>query len=353
MKTRVILTVVAGALLASGVASAEPIVLKPGKHVLPMSGLELDLPRDGRKGFAWSASASWALSNEGRSFDGRDVLDAKVGDKLVGGTWIHVGHFDAGGCDKVVMQAELGNAWASPHEMHGATWSVRGGIFKFDKELGEVPTAVLCAERPNRKALLVYQFFIEDPSMTMAAMLDALGRSKLLANLTASWKADKSGAVATRTRPEVRDRGTVPAVRSVKLEVTSLTISLPDDGSIWLAPAPGEEDVVDWIERMAPSTPEIEVEVLRAPAQSCAEVFDQITADKRSDTPPRNLPKGWEAGPTLVIDGKLERTMCHLAGKDAIVVGAFVTPDKGPKAQDMKPIGPLLDAIAAGAAALR
>ena len=79
-----------------GVAtSGDPIAVRSGAMVLPVSGLALDLPVDPRADFAWSLSSSYALSDNGTSFDGRDVIDEKVKDELVAGTWVQVGYFDA------------------------------------------------------------------------------------------------------------------------------------------------------------------------------------------------------------------------------------------------------------------
>ena len=52
-----------------------------------------------------------------------------------------------------------------------------------------------------------------------------------------------------------------------------------------------------------------------------------------------------------VIDGKLERTMCRQVGDAALLVGVFVTPGDTKRASDMKPIRPLLDALAKAAEA--
>ena len=84
-------------LLASPLA-ADPLPVRSGKVVLPITGLAVDLPKDARKTATWALSGSWSLSNGGASFDGRDVIDQKVGDKLVAGNWVHVGYFDAGEC---------------------------------------------------------------------------------------------------------------------------------------------------------------------------------------------------------------------------------------------------------------
>jgi len=348
------LSLVASALGAARLAHADPVIVKPGKHVLPMSGLQIELPKDKRKGFKWSLSSSFALSNEGKSFDGRDVIDAKLEDKLVSGTWVHVGYFDAGGCDKVVSEAQLEGAWTAEQTLFGAKWALRGGSFEFDDAaLGKVPAVVMCSEKPDRKALLLYHFFLDQPKDTPKdALLAALGKVELLGSVLESWQADRSAAVAPRTRVEVRDRGTVKPVREVKLTRSGLVMQLPDDGFVWLVREPDEEDVVDWFERMAPALPALEVELARVPDETCESVFASITTEKRAGAAAKGLPEGWRAGPTLVVNGQSERTACRVIGGAALIVGVFVTPEpKG--ALDAKPLAPLFDAIKAAAEATK
>ena len=100
-----VLALAAVAFTVRTVRSGEPIAVKSGAVVLPITGLSIELPADPRADFTWSLSSSYALANDGTSFDGRDVIDEKINDKLVAGTWAQVGYFSAGGCQATVNAA--------------------------------------------------------------------------------------------------------------------------------------------------------------------------------------------------------------------------------------------------------
>jgi hypothetical protein len=339
--------------LIGAAVSGDPIVVKPGPVVLPMSGLSFDLPVDRRDGFAWSLSSSYALSDNGRSFDGRDVIDEKIKDQLVAGTWVQVGYFNVGDCKAVVGQTVLTDAWNEDRDLYGLRWCLRGGTFDLGPEIGKVPTIVMCAHREGRKDLLIHRFFIDLPRESAREnMLAALAKTTVIENVALAWKQDAWAPVKPRQRPEVRNRGTIEPVRTVQLVKSGLTLSLPEDGCVWLLREPQEDDSVDWLELMAPALNEVTIEVVRVPAKSCQEVFDGITTEKRYDAPPANVPEGWSAGPTLVVDGQLERVVCRCAGGHAVLVGLFNLPDQGRGAGDFAALAPMLAAIAKAADAL-
>lgn len=348
-----VLALAAAALTVMTVMSGEPIAVKSGPVVLPITGLSIELPADPRADFTWSLSSSYALANDGTSFDGRDVIDEKINDKLVAGTWAQVGYFSAGGCQATVNAAELADAWSEDRDLFGLRWCLRGGTFEFTGELGKVPAVVMCAHREGRKDLLVYRFFIDLPLGTAReTLVAALAKTPVVERVALAWQRDAWGAVEPRRRPEVRDRGDVAPVRTVKLAKTGLTLTLPDDGYVWLVRTPREEDAVDWLEIMAPAMNEASIEVMRIPGMTCQEVFDGITTEKRYDVPPSNVPAGWTAGPTLVVDGALERVVGRTVGGGAIVVGLFNVPDQGRGAGDFARLAPMLEAIAKAAEAL-
>ena len=109
---------------------------------------------------------------------------------------------------------------------------------------------------------------------------------------------------------------------------------------------------MDWLVRMAPGMNEVNLEVVRVPNATCQQVFDGITTEKRYDAPPVNVPEGWTAGPTLVVNGRLERVVGRSIGGSAILVGLFSVPDQGRGAGDFAALAPMLAAIAQAADAL-
>ncbi|NLH76024.1 MAG: hypothetical protein GX465_03190 [Acidobacteria bacterium] len=355
LRIRVALVLALAAVSLTGIAlmSGEPITVKSGAVVLPITGLAIELPADTRDGFTWSLASSYALSNNGTVFDGRDVIDEKIKDKLVAGCWVQVGYFNAGDCRATVAQAELADAWSEERDLFGIHWCLRGGTFEFDGDLGKVPAVVMCAHRDGRKDLLIYRFFIDMPLGTAReTLVAALAKAPVVERAALAWQQDAWAAVKPRHRPEVRDRGDVAPVRTVKLAKSGLTLALPDDGFVWLVRAPGEEDAVDWLEIMAPAMNEANIEIMRIPGMTCQEVFDGITTEKRYDAPPSNVPTGWTAGPTLVVDGKWERVVGRSVGGSAILVGLFNVPDQGRGAGDFAKLAPMLEAIAKAAEAL-
>lgn len=330
-------------------AHADPVVVAPGRVALPMSGLALELPRDKRPGFSWVLSGSWQLDDASSGFDGRDVIDEKLGETLVAGTWVQVGYFTAGDCDAVVRSVELAEAWESAANLWGHAASLRGGIFAFEGALGNKASVMLCMKRGDRKQLIIHRFFLDQPTtMTREAMLAAVEGSKLLERVVGAWAKDRTDtSTPPLRRPEVRRRGDVEATREVKLGKAGFAFRFPDDGQVWIRNRPGADDTTDWLDLVVPAEPEVTIEVGLVTDTSCADFFGGIGLDRRPNSAPRHLPAGWLAGPTLIVDGKPELTTCKAIGDDALVIGAFIAPF----AEDFARFGALIEAIAAGAAA--
>jgi hypothetical protein len=354
MRPSLLLLILAHAVIPSvfgAAARAEPLEVAPGTVVLPMSGLEVVLPKDKRPGFTWNISGSYSLSNGGASYDGRDVVDEKVDGTLVAGNWVMTGHFDAPDCAAVLAGVDLEDAWTDERTLYRLPFSIRGGVFDFTNDLGKAPSVALCTRRADGASLLLQRFFLDRANPpTREAILASLATTKLLSGAATSWRTGRWGAVAPRRRPEVRDRGDVAAVRTVTLAKSGLTLAIPDDGYVWLVRASSENEPVDWLDRIAPALNEITVEVARLAGVQCAAVFAGMTATKGRPPGAKGLPAGWLAGPTLDVNGALERSACRDVGDSALVVGLFTTPDKGRGAGDFGPLAPLLGALSTAAA---
>jgi hypothetical protein len=338
--------------LSATLSYADPVVVKPGDVVLPLSGLRIHLPEDPRKGFEWKLAGSYGLEDSG-IYDGRDVVDELVKGKLVAGTWILVGYFTAGDPRKVLAGIDLTDAWEGETNLAGLAWAVRGGTFRFDSDLGKVPCICICGRREGgHKDLLIHHYFISDRAIGRDAMLAALPGLVVVNSAVRSWLADRSAPVLPLLRPEVRRRGPAPKM-PLHLAKSGLNLTLPNDGYVWISRKPAADDSTDWLDRMAPALPEVELELVRVPGQQCAEILKSITTKRSNEPGPRNLPRNWVAGPTLVVDGHLERTAGLQSGPDALVVGVFVTPEASPQATDFTTLGPILDAIASAATKAR
>lgn len=336
--------------MASPPAHADSIKIDPGKVVLPLSGLEIELPKDARKDFTWNLAASYSVANG--SYDGRDVIDEYIGDKIEAGTWVMLGYFTAGDCKKVLASQDLTDTWDAEVEIAGRKWAARGGTYKFDSDLGKVPSVSICGHREGHKDLLLQRFYVADRTIGRKAILDGLPKVTVIDQAVRAWLADRWAPVVPLRQTEVRRRGEA-AKSPIHLAKSGLDLTLPDDGYVWFHRKPSAGEGTDWLDRMAPALPELELELIRVPGSTCSSVLNGITTPRSSLPGPRNLPRDWVAGPTLLVDGNSERTACRQVGSDVVVVGAFATPTDGPAATDFSSLGPLFDAIAAAAGALQ
>jgi hypothetical protein len=325
-----------------------PLEVKSGKVELPLSGLLVDLPAQG-KGHTYKVSASFSLDT---GFDARDVIDEAKDGTLVGGTWVLVGYFTAGSCKDVVAKPLLDAPWEGELTLHDLVFTVRGGIFEFEGALGKVPAAVLCTERPNlepgtRKALLLYHYFIGTELTTSHEDLLALLKKRPTVERTVkSWALDTLARGRPLEATYVRMRGDKPLPTHLELPRARLTMTAPSDGTLWLTRA-GADDSVDWLDRMVPALPEMNIEVVHS-TESCARTLEMVTGPRMKGVPAtRNLPKGWQVGPILDLEGDPEYTTCRDFKKGAILVGFLLDKHYKKDLGDMRPLHALLDSLTA------
>lgn len=327
--------------------ASQPLELKSGKVELTLSGLKVDLPAQD-KGHTYKISSSFSLE---QGFDARDVIDEAVDGKLVAGTWVLVGFFTAGDCNAVVGAAVLESPWEAELSLHDLAFTVRGGVFAFDGELGKVPATVLCAERPKlepgtRKALLLYHFFIgTDLATPREELLAKLQKRPAVERAVKSWKLDTVSKGRPLEASNVRVRGD-KRPGPLTLELARLTLRPPDDGTYWTTRSSPDEGV-DWLDRMVPALPEVSIEVVNSP-ESCAATLAMVTGKQMKGAPPaRHLPSGWSAGPILDIDGDPEYTVCRDFKGGALLVGYFLEKSFKQDLGDLRPIHSILDALTA------
>ncbi|HVV84226.1 MAG TPA: hypothetical protein VHE35_14235 [Kofleriaceae bacterium] len=322
-----------------------PVPMRAGKVVLPITGLAIELPKDARKTATWMLSGSWSLGDDGTSFDGRDVIDQKLGDKLVAGNWIHIGYFNAGACEKVVQELDVPDRWTSEADLWGLHFQVAGGTWDFESELGKAPAVALCTATADGQSLLLYHFFLEDRPPTGTAGVDVLAKDRLLERVARAWKAGQSGVAWPTHRPEIRQRGSTPAARRVTLSASKLDVALPDDGFVWLVRTGA--DGTDFLDRMAPSLPDVTLEVARMVGSTCDTLVPAIAeANGTYDEPaPTGVPLGWRAYPTLQIDTHHERLICRDVNGAALIVGLLGSPSLAPASRDFAPFAPVLSAL--------
>jgi hypothetical protein len=344
MRSSQLALVLAVSSLLGAAAHADPVTVKSGKVVLPLTGLKVDLPKDPRKGAAWNLAGSWSLTDGGKSFDARDVVDLKIGDKLVAGNWIHIGYFNAGDCAAVVQELDVPERWTSAKDLWGLHFQIAGGMFDFQNALGKAPAIAMCASVDGGQSLLLYHFFLEAKPPVGAAAANVIGKDKLLQAVTKAWKAQLTGPAEPTHHPEITRRGDLEAVRTVTLTQSKLEIALPDDGFVWLARTTGDGDFLD---RMAPAAPDLSVEIAKVPNATCDQVMASLTADGKgkAEPPPANVPVGWAAYSSLQLDKAVERVICRASGSAALVIGLLGTPSTAPEARDFGPLAPIVGAI--------
>jgi hypothetical protein len=334
----------AGLGLLCSAAHADPIIVKNGKTLMPASGLAVDLPA--QAGIEYHVSSSWALDDKG-SFDSRDIIDEldTATNELAAGNWIVTGYFDAGGCDETLSQEKLGNAWTTEADMWGQHWKMKGGIYTFEgSTLGRKAAAVLCTTLPgSERTLMLYHFLLNKPeTLSQADTIAGTKSSRVLQQAWAAYRDGKMASVAPLKRPEVRNRGKINAARPVTLAKAKMQIDLPDDGYVWLANTDDNGDVLD---RMAPSMPDLTIEVLVVPGKTCADGFALFPSDGRIDTKATGLPAGWSTDRGLKVDDAEELAACHVLTQGVLLAGIIQA--KGGSA-DVSSLAPVLTALAKG-----
>lgn len=330
-----------GALIAAS-ALADPLETTGGQVVLPITGLAVELPALA-EGSVYHLSGSWSIEQEG-SYNGRDVLDELSNDELTAGTWISLGYFDAGEGTALVGSVAMTDDWTAEADLWGGHWSIHGGTYDLG-DWGPTPAVVMATSLGRGMSILMHHYFIGLPAPQ--AQADLMAKLADRAVPAAVWSAASQRRwqpVLPTHRDDVSNRGDIGPARSVSLPRTGITVAVPDDGTVWIVRNDAEASA-DFLDRMAPSLPDVSLEVAYAPDLDAATVFSSLELEKR-DVPPRNLPSGWVAGPQLVLDdGMLELTAAYETLSGVVIVGIFQAEGD----TDAAYLWPVLQAIAQGA----
>lgn len=332
------------ALAGSVSVSAEPVKTPKGRVQLQITGLAVDLePVPGR---TYHVSGSWSSSDDGETFNGKDIID-EIGDvsgSVEAGTWVLVGYFDAGDCDAVIGGESLDSAWEQNATIAGEAWKVRGGVFTFDGSLGRRPATLMCRTNAAGQSILLYRFLTNAPETTSQAdmMKDAAAASSIAA-ASRAFSAGRVEDTQPMHRADVVQHGGTPAARQVTLGITGLSFKLPDDGYFWVANE-DEENGVDTMTRLAPALPAVDLEILFAADSNCETIEDALTnSGATTDLRPLNLSSEWQPLSTLELDsGEAEYMLCHARNDGIVMVGVILPLGR----RDMGQIDQLLSAIA-------
>lgn len=319
-----------------------------GEVQLPTTGLLLTLTDDPARDYR--LSSSWSLIAD-QKFDSRDVIDefdARSG-QLVRGNWVLTGYFTPGNCTATLAGMRLEKRWTLTRTQWGHTWEMTGGDFRFDGPLGLRPMTAMCRSLPGGRSLILQRFITDQPpGRSQADMLADLTRASVLAAASRAFDQGAWRESKPLHQRWVTTRGTQPATRTVTLPIARLTLTLPNDGGLWIVPPRKEGATSDWLDRLLPSLPEISVEVMRFPRQTCAAVLQQLgqpqltpAQQQEAARPLTGMPIGWIAGPMLAVEAQSERTACASVNGDAVLVGMFL----GKGNSDATPVAGLLGAL--------
>ncbi|MEZ5936759.1 MAG: hypothetical protein R3C52_00900 [Hyphomonadaceae bacterium] len=330
--------------LVPAMASAEVLKTSGGQTVLPLSGLVIDLPS--RPGVTYNISGSFYLNDDPPSFDARDVVDELGADgKLIAGNWVMSGYFTAADCPELLQDDDLEAMWTRKTTLWGVEWDVRGGVFTFANDLGRKPAGMLCRIDETGHGVLLYRFLMDAPENANAdTILASIQSSAALEQAARSYLARRSASVQSAHRPEVRNRGETKPARTVSLPNAGFDVAAPDDGFIWLFE---KTDDVDTISRLAPTLPDLAIELLAIGGATCADVFGALPPADYPDIKPTNVPENWIAGPTVDVNGQPEALLCTNVPAGAVMAGLFQESEP-----DVTPFAMMLKAIEAGALAV-
>ncbi|MBA3848927.1 MAG: hypothetical protein C0502_02900 [Opitutus sp.] len=338
-----LVTLVLVAVCAARESAPIEIPAAGGRFVLPLTGLAVSFPANAD--VRTELKGSWSLST---SFDARDVIDELKDGKLVGGTWVLTGHFDAGDARAAVQSADLADAWPTTTlEAWGLTWQVRGGKFEFAGALGAQSTIVLAAQRSeNYPTLLLYRHFIGEPDVSGEAMLARVKSSPLIAAIVKAYRDYHFGASFPTRHPAVRNRGNSPPDRTVLLKRSGLQVALPDDGYVWW-PKEASEGGTDFLHRLGPTFPELSLDVLVVDAPAVPAAWSSLgLSPPPAGTVIANLPDGWVVGPEVTPSSGKESTIAKLVGDRVLIVGLIANT----VTTDVETLRPILEALAASIA---
>lgn len=320
---------------------SEPIEIPAtgGRLILPMSGLAVNFPA--QPDVRTELKASWSTKT---GFDSRDVIDQFKDGKLIAGTWVLTGYFDAGDARATVLTEKLVDAWpVTTMDAWGMTWQMRGGKYEFTGSLGAQPALVYATDRSkDYPTLLLYHFFIGEPGISGEEMVQRVKASPLSAAIVKAYRENRYGTSFPARHPAVKSRDDSVAARTVTLKKHNLQVALPDDGYIWV-PQKEPEGITDFLYRLGPTFPELTLDVLVIDAPTVRAAWGSIDlSPPPAGTIIANLPDGWEVGPEVTPPSGKESTVAKQIGHRVLIVGFLANT----VTTDAEPLGPILEALA-------
>lgn len=328
-------------LLASPALAQETLTLQSGKATLPISGVEVDIAA--RPGTEFSIYGSWGFfPDQNNAVDARDTIEEYPvgGDAPSAGSWLYVEFLDDAGCMGSIGNVPFENVWMSEETLWGNTWLVRGGNYMLDRL---VPGSISCRTYPDGTSVVFYRFLPEKPLTTSKVeILTELKGSAAGAAFDRAIASGTSAPVKPLHVEHVFNSGDAPAVRSVTLTASGLTVNLPDDGFFWNV---GEYNNIDMFSREVPVFPEMHLETARIAGRTCKDVFDNAGFTSEALPVPPGIPASWMAETHTRTDKFNETALCHPVA-DGVLIASLYTPKE---TKNLADIAPLLGALAEAA----
>jgi hypothetical protein len=333
-------------LLASALAAraGDPMKIPAsgGRITLPLSGLSVAFPAHSE--ITYELKGSWSLK---LGYDARDVIDGFKDEKLVSGTWVQTGYFDAGGPKAAVESTELVDSWpTTTMEAWGLTWQVRGGKFKFAGSLGLQPALILAADRgANQPTLLLNHYFIGEENVSGDEMIRRVKETAFLTEIVKAYRQQRWAAVKPLHEAVVNPRDNSVAARVVTLPKHDLTVHLPDDGYFWKTEGK-PKDATDFLYRLGPTFPEMTLDVLVVDGATVDDAWKSVGLARPTGITIANLPDGWEVGPEVTPSAGKESTIARQVGGGKVMIVGFIS---NTVTTDVDPLAPVLEALASAA----
>lgn len=318
--------------LASRAGAAESPQLGADRVVLPLTGLQLDVPGEvDRPGY--QLSGRWALTNE--SFASVDIVDELRNGKLASRMFVSVSRLEADDCLQTLDALTFTNAWpALETDLWGAPVAVRGGVYDGGDGLGAKPALAMCVPHGDRRHLLAIRV-IAEPRANKAVLIAKTKASVFMGELWRAYIAQHTQPVTPAWAADVEGSG-LAASRAVKLDQSGLAFKLPDDGFVWQIP-PGQDTLV----RRAPADPELSVDVFVRPDEGCVQSFYELGTQVAKSSSAKNLPTGWMVGGRAFVGGLEAVVACRVSRSGTLTVAVHRTP----AIVDWKELQPLLETL--------
>ena len=315
-----------------------PLEVAEGVVVLPVSGLEISLPA-APAGCRYLVTGAWALG-EGESFNGHDEIATMCGDSLVANDLVWMGFFGDDVGKALIGNLQIADAW----EDHITLWDsstrpVRGGMMELEGR-GTTPMAAIGIYYGERTIIVEHFWTNEAGRPPRAITIDEVRSLDVPSAVAANRETFELVPAQPTHLANVANTGALAATRTALLPNLGRKITFPDDGYVWLVLGGDPEAPADVIERRAPFTPWLRLEINYFWGHTGKSLVASMNA-KRIDERVWSLPDGWEAQPTLEIDGvrRLLVTRDDMNGVTAVSIHL------GTYNRDMTGLHPILEAI--------